>query len=786
MSTKRERRQDKQESGRKASAASALGRRWVVASIVALVVIAITLAVFRGTLSHGFLLWDDHMHVVGNELLDPVSLENVARFWTEPLNQHYVPASYSFWAGEVYLSNAFATETNNDALNPYVFHLGNWLLHGLCVLLVFVILLRLTDHVPAAACGSLLFALHPLQVESVSWVSETRGLLAGLFSLAAIWLYLLSAAPGRSASQSSESPTHDADDRPAWQKWVLYAVASLFFVLALFSKPSAAAVPLIVLVIDWAWLRRPWRQWAPAVGIWIALAGVCTIINKSAQPDAQIDFVAPVALRPLIATDALAFYLYKIIWPVELAADYGRTPQRVIGHGWLYFTWLLPAAVIAIACWPKNRRVWLVSLGLLAAGLASVLGLVPFEYQDISTVADRYMYLALFGPAFALAWSVKRFSHPIWLTGCAIGLVFFGVRSYEQIPLWNDDESLFTHTLTINDESYVGHLNLGDHLAFNEPTDVPSTDAQAAKERCAEGLAHLTRAIAIDPADPRAHHSAGSAAALLGRIPEAIEHYTAALEAAPDHVASLLDLGKIEAASGRPEKAADRYRHALDVAKNKEQQSTARALLAVALAQMGEDEKAVEQYIQAKDGAIDEAAAHLDLGFEMQVHGLVPLAERHYAQAVELRPDMATAHDRLGRMLAARNSLEEAIVHFRRTIELDPDNFEAHDNLGAALLNEANRDIEANADDAAIRAKIADAVEHLKQALRLQPRYDSAHNNLGFAYLMVDHFPEAIRCFETALKYNPNHREAQNNLRNARRIQQQRQKASGQTEPVSR
>lgn len=416
-----------------------LARRlwWIVpAGLVASVV-----AVYGQTARHELLTWDDLQHIVANPNVNPPSWAGVARSWREPYWGLYAPLSYTWFAAEAALALRRAPD-GTTRLDPAVFHLGNVLLHAGSTLLVYWLLRRLLarSFAPAAcwtparaspsaialescasqapatptgapsaaspatilACGAAaaLFALHPVQVESVAWVSEGRGLLCAFWSLVALWQWVVYWQSG--------------DGRAAVRH---YAAATAAYVLALLSKPAAVAVPLMAGVLAVGWFPAPssaeasgrsWRAAARSLAPWFVGAAAWTVLTKLLQPDADADFVAPWWARPLVAGDALAFYLSKLVAPWGLCPDYGRSPRWVMAQGTFYVAWLVPAALVASLACLRGRRVWLTAVGLSVAWLVPVLGFVPFEYQRISTVADRYLYLAMFGPALALAWLLRQ------------------------------------------------------------------------------------------------------------------------------------------------------------------------------------------------------------------------------------------------------------------------------------------------------------------------------------------------------------------------------------------
>ncbi len=488
-----------------------------------------------------FVDWDDPRTIAANPDFNPPSFAGMLKYWKAPYLDLYIPVTYTVWTGVAQIAKLPVPDDRGISLDPYPFHAINLLAHILSAVLVFGILRLLVKREWAALLGALVFALHPVQVEPVAWVSGFKDTLSGMFTLAAIWQYLLYAM----RRHANEEP-HD------WQ--IPYLLATAFFLLAILSKPSAIVLPIIVGIIDLVLLRRPWDDVSGPLWIWLLMSLAFVVVGRMAQPAKAAGFVAPFYLRPLLALDALAFHLYHVVYPVGLVPDYGLSPERILKMPLAYVIWLAPAAIAVGAYFCRNRCSWAtVGAGVFAAAVLPVLGFLPFDFQYYSTIADRYLYVAMLGPALIVAFVLSRWPK-IWLgvfTGAAI--VTLAVLSYRQTGYWRDTQALFEHTLAVNRDSFVAHQMLGkladrtgnSALAIEHYTDALATkphdpDAEynlandyVATDRVKQALPHFEAAIKARPSDPDFYHNYGDALRRLNRLEDASKEYARAAAVAP-------------------------------------------------------------------------------------------------------------------------------------------------------------------------------------------------------------------------------------------------------------
>ncbi len=492
-----------------------------------LILVLVSFAVMSGVLRCGITSWDDQATLY-RPAFHPPTGHSLGEFWYTPFMHTYMPLTQSLWWVAAVVSNAVSTPGEFAA---YPFHLLNLIGHMLAVVCAFNALRLLVGSDRAAFGGALVVAVHPTQVESVAWISALNVILAGLFTFLSIWQYVLFA-------RAERSP----------RRGLHWALALIAFILGLLSKPTTVAVPAILLVIDRMVLRRSWKNIATSLAAFVILAVVCAIWTARVQTAAVVATVVSWPWRPLVALDAIQFYLYKLVAPLRLAIDYGRTPQYVVRHPYWFALAIIP---VAIALWLlKNHRkqVLLAAAGaIFVVSLLPVLGLVPFDFQQKSTVADRYLYLPMFGVALAIAWAIQRFkvSNVVYLLA---GL--WGLLSCLQVQTWRDSIVLYRQQISVRPGVWVGHGNLAIELAQ--------------LGQYAEAEAEFNRAEQLDP-NLEVLHNHAKLLEEMNRYPEAARYYWRTIQVAPGISSSWSNFARMLAAAGQVEDAKKAYARALEL-----------------------------------------------------------------------------------------------------------------------------------------------------------------------------------------------------------------------------
>jgi protein O-mannosyl-transferase len=501
-----------------------------------------TFALYFKVKGFDMLQYDDPKHVFENPRILKPTLDNIFFFWQKPFFSLFVPVTYTVWG----LVSNFAGPTPT----PEPFHQLNLFLHVLNVILVFRVLLAIltrrtkldwdgTDFhtVFAAAIGSLVFAWHPIQVESVAWISCAKDLLCTAFGLSMLCLW-------RSRDQTEKS------DRHLWQGLALVA-----YVASLLSKPSGVMIPFWIVVIDVMAFSRQWKESARELAVWFAVIVPLLIMTKSEQPTEKIESLGPLWSRPLVALDAIGFYLRKTVFPYHLGVDYTRTPKAALSSGWIlvHAAWVT-GMMLGAYRWRKRFPALFFALCLIVIPLVPVLGFVPFSFQTSSTVSDRYFYLGLFGVALLVATAVSRLRDLTWRAMLAVPLMGLFALSSLQLENWRNSERLFTHTLTYYPQSLVSWTNLGFdyHVrgffekaahSFGQAIALSPNNAdlivnlgaaQTASGDAKSGMQTLTSALQLNPKNTNAHFNLGILHLRSQNLTKSIEHLRIANQLAPN------------------------------------------------------------------------------------------------------------------------------------------------------------------------------------------------------------------------------------------------------------
>ncbi len=549
---------------------------------IALALLLLTVAVFQGVRHHDFVRYDDQVYVTENpQLRGGPGWSSLARAFT-PYFTNWIPLT------SLSLQLDFALY----GLEPAGYLLTNVALHAASAVLLFLGLSQLTGAVGRSAFAAAVFAVHPLHVESVAWVSERKDVLAGLFFMLSLLAWARYA------------------ERPGSRR--RYALVLLAFGLGLLAKPMLVTLPCVLLLLDYwplgrlaapAQRRRALLEKLPMLGLAAAVSGITFWAQRAAGTVSPTEGL-PVAARLWNAWESTAIYAAKSVWPSGLAVIYPHPLAQVSAARGLACGALLAAAT-ALALRERRRRPWLLVGWLWYLGmLVPVIGLVQVGLQ---ARADRYTYLPQVGLALAVAWGAfdllggsARGRRALAAAGAA-AILALAVAAERQVRHWRDTESLFERAIAVTRDNHLAHNWLADWLL------------------------------------------------LEGRPEEAARHYALALRAKPGWMDPALGLGDVERERGRPDRALAHYEPWLAIAPAN---ARLRAALGYALLETGDPERAEAHLRAALVERPGDADLHAALALAAERSGRPALAVEHAREALRLAPDLLPVANNLAWLLA--------------------------------------------------------------------------------------------------------------------------------------
>ncbi len=610
------------------TAGNPLTKSWVLG---ALLVLATILAYQQAW--HAGYIWDDDVYVTGNKLL--TAPDGFWRIWFSlDSPSQYFPLVYS----------TFRLEHALWGFNPAGYHWVNIFLHTANALLVWRLLYLL--RVPGAWLGAAFFALHPVQVESVAWITELKNVMMGIFFLLALLAWIAFVA-----------------DRPSG-KWKFYGLALVCYALALCSKTTACTLPAALFLVLWL-QQKPigWRrilEVSPFVVIGLAM-GLVTIWWERYHQGAQgAVFAIGLPERVLVASRAIWFYLGKLIWPAHLSFSYPRwtiSASEPLDYFWLLRQWLRSWRFISSGA-SGSDEAWKSRRSYFVATLSPVLGFIMLYAFRFSFVADHYQYLARIGPlALAAAgmdrtFRLARKSHTfLQLSVSGAILITLGVLTWRECGMYRDLETLWRTTVERNPKAWMAYNNLGNVLLQNG--------------RVEEAIAQFKTALEIDPRYANAESNLGNALLRLGQPEKSLAHLRTAVELDPRDADAHNNLGNTLLQLGHREEAEAEYRQAFELDPS---YAEAHNNLGALLLQLGQTDDAVNQLQKALRLSPDNPDAHNNLGNALLQLGRQDEAVAHYHEALKFRPDDANTQNNLAWLLAT--SPDGRIRNGREAVEL--------------------------------------------------------------------------------------------------------------------
>ena len=638
-------------------------------ALICMVLAIATLAAFWQVRNYGLVNYDDDKYIADNAHVK-------AGLTPDSLTWAFTAGYASNWHPLTWLS--MMLDIRLFGTNAGGYHLTSLFLHVIAALLLFAVLNQMTGAIWRSAFVAGLFALHPLHVESVVWISERKDVLSALFWMLTMMAYIYYVRrPGK----------------------IRYSLTLLLFALGLMAKPMLVTLPFVLLLLDY-WpleryqlgravqdIKRKKQKFSKARAqlsglilekvpflILSAMSSLVTfLVQQKGGAVAPMDLF-PLPMRLMNALNSYAKYIEKMICPVRLAVFYPPPIQGFSIWPSLASALALLAVSIAVICFVRKYKYVGVGWFWYLGTLVPVIGLVQVGSQSL---ADRYTYVSLIGLFMIIAWGLPellaKWKHQRVVLGAAglAVILALSICTYRQVGYWRDNVTLFEHALKVTTNNFLMNNHLG--LAYQE----------------------------------------------LGRPQEAIEAYQQAIKIKPDYAGAYHNLGIAYGDLGRWQDAREANQQAIKI---KPDDAPAYYNLGIAYSHLGHWQEAMEANQQATKIKPDHAGAYNNLGVACLRLGRLQEAEEAFQQTIRIRPDYVGAYNNLGVIYRALGRWREAIEAYQQAVRIKPDYADASYGLGLAYGN---------------LGRWQEAIEAYKQAIKIKPDDAEARYNLGVACLQI-------------------------------------------------
>lgn len=678
--------------------------------LICLFLVLAALAVYWQIQNHEFLIWDDGKYVTENRhVLTGLNLENISWSLTTRHACNWHPLT---WLSHMLDVQVFG-------MNPGAHHLTNLFIHIINSVLLFIILNRMTNRLWQSGFVAALFALHPLHVESVAWLSERKDVLSTFFWMLTLWSYAWYV------------------ERPKITRyvWVLFC-----FILGLMCKPMLVTMPFVLLLLDY-WPLKRWTiedgrlstmgnnmsilwEKVPFFVLSVASSVVTLAVQQHCGAVGALN-VYSLGSRISNALVSYASYILKMFFPFHLVFLYLHPIElpmwKVAGAG------LLLISISFIAVWQIRRYPFLIVGWLWYVGtLIPVIGLVQIGRQSM---ADRYTYVPLIGLFILMAWGVPEMiakwrRKKMGLNLLAVALLpVLMLISWRQVKYWENDITLYRHALDVTEKNHFAHNNLGLVLAAQGKPD--------------EAMGHYIEALRIDPNFVIVHNNLGVVLLEQGRQEEAAMHFTKALRIDPSCAGAHNNLARMFEKQGKTVQAIRHYNHALRI-----------------------DPDFVE--------------AHNNLANIFEKQGKTTKAIRHYNHALQLNPHFVEAHNNVGVIFTKQGRINEAESAFRAVLRIDSNHVIGRNNLENILklqkkidtsIQQVHEEIINRPQNSLLHYRLGNlykskgetdkAIGQYEKAIAIKPQFIDALNHLAIAYAMKGEYEKGLSLLKTLVKRRP-------------------------------
>jgi len=625
-----------------------------------------TVIVYARSVGYGFIYnWDDAGYILKNEYIRSLSFDSIAQIFSSFYMHNYHPLT----------TLSYAIEYSIAGESPWIYHLNNLVFHLINTWFVFLLIKKLFrgKEIPALLVAAL-FALHPMHVESVAWVSERKDVLYTLFYLLSLIFYLKYLETGRIRE---------------------YILTALFFVMSCFSKSAAVTLPVLLFALDYLW-KRPLKINMVVEKIPLFLVSLIFGLLAIRSQDTAIQDLTPmlsVFERLLIVSWGVCLYFFKAVVPVSLSAFYPY-PLKISGMlPWYYF--LAPVILAATGYFIWYSRKWgrevVFGFAFFLITISLVLQLMPVGG---AIIAERYTYVPYLGLFFVMVVPVSRMYDDIsgklfsglkiYLRALIVMVIAYAVLSYDRVGYWKDGDVLFTDVITKYPKLPYAYNNRG-FLYFDYYALQIHADHEVRKNAFVEkALADYTMAIQLDPSYKGAYANRAVLLYNTGRPQAALEDFNILLSLDPEHSDGLIGRANTLSSLEKYEEAIPDYEAYLNIKQDDEKAWLWRG---IAYAKTGENDKALSDFNRVAGMLPDDYEAHYWKGIVFYQKKMYPEALESLNAAVFLNPDNHELYAWRGLVFYELNEMDKAIYDYSSAIEMNP----------GELSNYINRSIAYNA-----------------------------------------------------------------------------------------
>lgn len=724
--------------------------------LICISIICFTLAVYWDIKDFEFIeQFDDNLYVTENfdvlRGIDKNSIQRAFRF-TEQGDPNY-------WKPLTYLSHM--TDVGLFGLNPAGHHFSSLFFHVVNAILLFILLNKFTGHKWRSAFVAILFAIHPLNADSVAWIAERKSVLSTLFWFSGILLY------GHYVRRPSV---------------LRYISMMLCMIMGLLAKPLLVTMPFLLLLLDIWPLRRiiigPHFTGKRLINLFVEkiplflLSGIWVYLSSLSMSRLGVVIETnrvSMGLRLANALVSYVNYFSNILWPFDLAVFYPY-PAKMFPAWQTAGSLVVLSAVSLLAVLWLKKRPWLFvgwfwflgtlfpSIGLLQNGLWPAM-------------ADRWMYVPIVGGLIIIFWGAAELLAQLTKRKIAVLLsilfILFGVIAKKQIGYYVNAETLFTHALDVTVNNIVVHTNLASaYIQADKPDKALPHYKTILKARPSwyksyvmlghcylkmdkvdEAIQHLEKALELNPKSESALKELGRCYLKKNNATKAAELFEKALEIKPDLDDVRIDLAIIMEGKGLTKKAIEHYNKSIQLNKNAYGAYNNLGLLFLS---RNNYQKAIDCFLKAIEINKFSTKAYINLGSVFETIGNLDEAEQYYKRAIDINPDKADAYNNLGALLVKKDGkIDEAKELFSKALQIDPKYVEAHNNLGLALENQK---------------RFTAAMDHFREAISINPENVETHNNMGILFFKMKQYQNAVHHLQTALTLAPHRQDIRHNL----------------------